>query len=159
MACAFAIFSMLSLILYKYTEKVKHKKELMHATSIGAQDLATPVTSLPHATDTVRAGFPSPADDYIEAELDLISHLVHHFCNAQRSAPLGDSSHVSKTSLFQPRCLRFQLPIVISACTAWTIPRETATAVSVLVLVLVIFIGPSISNRIPIYPKTTKARL
>ena len=27
---------------------------------------------------TVRAGFPSPADDYIESRLDLNSHLIKH---------------------------------------------------------------------------------
>lgn len=27
---------------------------------------------------SVRAGFPSPADDYIEMHLDLNSHLIHH---------------------------------------------------------------------------------
>lgn len=50
----------------------------MHATYLGAQDLTAPLTLLPLATDAVRAGFPSPADDYIEAELDLVSHLVQH---------------------------------------------------------------------------------
>lgn len=50
----------------------------MHATYLGAQDLTAPLTLLPLATDAVRAGFPSPTDDYIEAELDLVSHLVQH---------------------------------------------------------------------------------
>ena len=41
----------------------------------------------------VRAGFPSPADDYIEQQLDLNEHLVAHpnstfFCRA-----VGDSMH------------------------------------------------------------------
>ena len=26
----------------------------------------------------VRAGFPSPADDYVETQLDLVEHLIHH---------------------------------------------------------------------------------
>ena len=34
--------------------------------------------SLPLYGSSVQAGFPSPADDYIEAHLDLNSHLVKH---------------------------------------------------------------------------------
>ena len=33
---------------------------------------------LPLYASTVRAGFPSPADDYIEAHLDLNTHLIKH---------------------------------------------------------------------------------
>jgi DNA polymerase V len=33
---------------------------------------------LPLYSSTVRAGFPSPADDYIECKLDLNSHVVKH---------------------------------------------------------------------------------
>lgn len=33
---------------------------------------------LPLAAGEVRAGFPSPADDYLEMELDLVEHIVHH---------------------------------------------------------------------------------
>ncbi|MGJ8517608.1 LexA family protein [Carnimonas bestiolae] len=35
-------------------------------------------TAIPLAAGEVRAGFPSPADDYLEMELDLVSHIVHH---------------------------------------------------------------------------------
>jgi len=35
-------------------------------------------TLLPLAGSPVQAGFPSPADDYIEARLDLNEHLVPH---------------------------------------------------------------------------------
>lgn len=38
---------------------------------------ATPY-ELPLFSSKVRAGFPSPADDYIECKLDLNSHLVKH---------------------------------------------------------------------------------
>lgn len=34
--------------------------------------------NIPLYTHSVRAGFPSPADDYIEAHLDLNTHLVKH---------------------------------------------------------------------------------
>lgn len=33
---------------------------------------------LPLVASPVRAGFPSPADDYIETQLDLLEHLIHH---------------------------------------------------------------------------------
>ena len=33
---------------------------------------------IPLYSSTVRAGFPSPADDYIESKLDLNSHLIKH---------------------------------------------------------------------------------
>lgn len=33
---------------------------------------------LPLCASPVRAGFPSPADDYIEGRLDLNEHLIHH---------------------------------------------------------------------------------
>ena len=32
----------------------------------------------PLASDSVAAGFPSPADDYIEAGIDLNDHLIRH---------------------------------------------------------------------------------
>ena len=35
-------------------------------------------TELPLYSSTVRAGFPSPADDYIECKLDLNTHLIKH---------------------------------------------------------------------------------
>lgn len=35
-------------------------------------------TRLPLAAGEVRAGFPSPADDYLEMELDLVEHIVQH---------------------------------------------------------------------------------
>lgn len=36
------------------------------------------VFDLPLYSSTVRAGFPSPADDYIECKLDLNTHLIKH---------------------------------------------------------------------------------
>ena len=38
---------------------------------------AVPV-SLPIAAGTVHAGFPSPAEDYVEGSLDLNAHLIRH---------------------------------------------------------------------------------
>jgi DNA polymerase V len=34
--------------------------------------------SQPLAMGTISAGFPSPADDYMEGSLDLNQHLIHH---------------------------------------------------------------------------------
>lgn len=38
----------------------------------------TSKVSIPLYTSKVRAGFPSPADDYIECRLDLNEHLIQH---------------------------------------------------------------------------------
>ena len=45
---------------------------------LGRVDEVTPPTLLPLAAGEVRAGFPSPADDYLERDLDLVGHLVQH---------------------------------------------------------------------------------
>ena len=40
-------------------------------------DTTTPL-SLPFADDAIRAGFPSPAQDYISATIDLNETLIEH---------------------------------------------------------------------------------
>lgn len=50
----------------------------MHLTVIGRADSIALPLHLPLMGGAVRAGFPSPADDYVEAELDLVSHLIQH---------------------------------------------------------------------------------
>lgn len=50
----------------------------MHLSILGRVDINTPPLKLPLAAGEVRAGFPSPADDYLEAELDLVDHLIQH---------------------------------------------------------------------------------
>lgn len=45
----------------------------------------------PLYTSTVRAGFPSPADDYIEKRLDLNSHLIKHPAASFFVTASGDS--------------------------------------------------------------------
>lgn len=37
-----------------------------------------PSFAIPLYSSKVRAGFPSPADDHIECQLDLNTHLIHH---------------------------------------------------------------------------------
>ena len=50
----------------------------MDLSILGRVDTTTPPLKLPLAAGEVRAGFPSPADDDPEAELDLVEHLVQH---------------------------------------------------------------------------------
>lgn len=50
----------------------------MHLSILGRVDTTAPPLKLPLAAGEVRTGFPSPADDYLEAELDLVAHLVKH---------------------------------------------------------------------------------
>ncbi|WP_230805579.1 LexA family protein [Halomonas sp. IOP_14] len=50
----------------------------MHLSVLGRVDTTYPPLKLPLAAGEVRTGFPSPADDYLEAELDLVDHLVQH---------------------------------------------------------------------------------
>lgn len=50
----------------------------MHLSVLGRVDTTSPPLKLPLAAGEVRTGFPSPADDYLEAELDLVDHLVRH---------------------------------------------------------------------------------
>lgn len=42
------------------------------------QSLDLPSTALPLFSNSVSAGFPSPADDHLEANLDLNQHLIKH---------------------------------------------------------------------------------
>lgn len=50
----------------------------MRTEIIGRVGTTTSPQLIPLAADSVRAGFPSPADDYLETELDLVDHLVQH---------------------------------------------------------------------------------
>lgn len=68
-------------------------------TPMGAvQDGTTDRLYLPLFLNPVAAGFPSPADDYIECTLDLNEHLVHNaaatfFVRAQGESMLGAGIH------------------------------------------------------------------
>lgn len=50
----------------------------IHLSVLGRVDTTAPPLKLPLAAGEVRTGFPSPADDYLEAELDLVAHLIQH---------------------------------------------------------------------------------
>lgn len=56
-----------------------HRPELSQVEIVGQAVSEDPkVISLPLYLDRVSAGFPSPADDYIEAELDLNRYLIRN---------------------------------------------------------------------------------
>lgn len=63
----------------------------IHLDIIGRADQTGTGTRLPLAAGEVRAGFPSPADDYLEAELDLVAHLVQHPSATYYMRAKGDS--------------------------------------------------------------------
>ncbi len=65
--------------LGKYGESTKSVRiPLSRINDIHAFLEDGPVYELPLYSSTVRAGFPSPADDYIERKLDLNTHLIKH---------------------------------------------------------------------------------
>lgn len=49
------------------------------------------INQLPLVDTPVRAGFPSPSDDYLEAKLDLTEHLVNHPSATYYIKAMGDS--------------------------------------------------------------------
>ena len=49
------------------------------------------ILEIPLYSSSVRAGFPSPADDYIECKLDLNTHLIKHPAATFFVRALGDS--------------------------------------------------------------------
>lgn len=58
---------------------------------LGRVDEAATPPPLPLAAGEVRAGFPSPADDYVERELDLVAHLIPHPSATYYLRARGDS--------------------------------------------------------------------
>ena len=62
----------------------------MKITLIEKQEI-TSFLPLPFFTSTVPAGFPSPADDYIENSLDLNEYLIKHPSSTYFARAAGDS--------------------------------------------------------------------
>nr|WP_299241182.1 translesion error-prone DNA polymerase V autoproteolytic subunit [uncultured Halomonas sp.] len=58
---------------------------------IGRVDEYNQPTLVPLAAGEVRAGFPSPADDYLGRELDLVGHLIQHPSATYYVRAKGDS--------------------------------------------------------------------
>ena len=48
----------------------------LQVTLVARADYLAPPLKAPLMGGVVRAGFPSPADDYVEVELDLVAHLI-----------------------------------------------------------------------------------
>ena len=51
---------------------------LMHAPAVLRPADAPTTVPLPLFSHTIRAGFPSPADDYVQDSIDLNAHLIRH---------------------------------------------------------------------------------
>ncbi len=62
----------------------------MKVTRVAKQEVAS-FLPLPLFTDQVPAGFPSPADDYIENSLDLNDYLINHPSSTYFARAAGDS--------------------------------------------------------------------
>lgn len=52
--------------------------QLSFSQQIHSFNLNSPALELPLYLSTVRAGFPSPADDFVDCELDLNDYLIQH---------------------------------------------------------------------------------
>ena len=64
---------------------------------------------LPLYLATVQAGFPSPADDYMDKRLDLNEHLIKHdaatfYCRVSGNSMEGADSHSSMSNPYIGRC-------------------------------------------------------
>ncbi|WP_317134066.1 LexA family protein [Methylococcus mesophilus] len=64
----------------------------------GEPDASAPGLSLPLFASRIQAGFPSPADDYVEGKLDLNQHLIRNppatfFLRVQGESMLGAGIH------------------------------------------------------------------
>lgn len=74
---------------------MKATTPLPHVVSLYSPKLLATKLQLPLAAHRLRAGFPSPADDYVEAELDLNEFLIENkaatfFCRVFGNSMEGD---------------------------------------------------------------------
>lgn len=70
----------------------------LSAFLLGRADVAPSSLPLPLYSSAVRAGFPSPADDHLDTELDLHSYVVKrpaatYFARAEGDSMIGDGIH------------------------------------------------------------------
>jgi len=75
-----------------------YKSQLKSDVKVSLPIADAPVVNTPIFTSRVQAGFPSPADDYLEDQLDLNKHLIHHqeatfFVRAQGESMLNAGIH------------------------------------------------------------------
>jgi DNA polymerase V len=76
--------------------------------------------SLPMFSDSVQAGFPSPADDHIEQSLDLTEHVIQHpaatyFVRAQGESMLKYGIHSGDLLVVDRALTPMQGDIIIAA--------------------------------------------
>lgn len=74
--------------------KYHHFTDTIKVISSHMADFKKPKRAFPYFASKVQAGFPSPADDYLESQLDLNEHLIKHpsatfFLTAQGSSMSG----------------------------------------------------------------------
>lgn len=65
-------------MLYFHMEQNCKKNKNLVGRNIFNLDMNAPKASFPLLMNCISAGFPSPADDYVEQKLDLNEHLVKH---------------------------------------------------------------------------------
>lgn len=70
----------------------------LNASFVGKADPIAGFLPLPMFSSAVRAGFPSPADDHLDTELDLHSYVVKrpaatYFVRAEGDSMIGDGIH------------------------------------------------------------------
>jgi len=75
-----------------------YKSQLKSDVEVLEPDFNAPSLSIPIFSSRVQAGFPSPADDHLEDQLDLNKHLIHHqeatfFVRAQGESMLNAGIH------------------------------------------------------------------
>ena len=90
-------------LLATVTELLDYKKKQLevgktHFSNVYFPDFDSPVPSIPFYGASVAAGFPSPADDYVEKRLDLNELLINKpaatfFVRAEGESMLGAGIH------------------------------------------------------------------
>lgn len=83
--------------LIAYVGNLKVDKKMISVPSVSAKPLLTPLYS-----HKISAGFPSPADDHIEQNLDLNQHLITHPVSTFFLKVSGDSmigAHIQENDI------------------------------------------------------------
>lgn len=70
----------------------------LNVSLLGRADAMAPLLPLPLYSSAVRAGFPSPADDHLDTDLDLHQYVVKrpaatYFVRSEGDSMLGDGIH------------------------------------------------------------------
>lgn len=87
-------------LLSNYIEGLEQEKEIWteQFPMVFKPSLSKPISGFPLYSSKVAAGFPSPADDYIESKLDLNQYLVKHpaatfFVRVEGESMIGAGIH------------------------------------------------------------------